>query len=154
MTLGTNERPIIWIRIFPETKRMSHEDWITVQCPPKTWSWENYTLGIQWVFLFSYESITWDLKIKPMCECRCDERLKTNTEEFTRLGYTGLFGGLEHLKMETRLTDEKEKKCHRKQMNPQCDNARGVHCLYFIIIVYCLCCLLWVMWLFLFIMNQ
>ena len=31
---------------------------------------------------------------------RCDERLKTKGE------YTGLFGGLEHLKIETRLIDE------------------------------------------------
>ena len=39
--------------------------------------------------------------------CRCDERLKTKDEEFTRLSYTGLLGGLEHLKIETRLIDEK-----------------------------------------------
>jgi hypothetical protein len=39
-------------------------------------------------------------------ECRCDERLKTKAEESTRLGYTGLFGELEHLKTETRLIDE------------------------------------------------
>jgi hypothetical protein len=40
-------------------------------------------------------------------ECRYYERLKTKTEEFTRLTYTGLIGGLEHLKIEMRLTDEK-----------------------------------------------
>jgi hypothetical protein len=40
-------------------------------------------------------------------ECRCDERLKTKAEEFTRLAYTGLLGGLEHLKIETRLINEK-----------------------------------------------
>ena len=45
--------------------------------------------------------------IRPMYDCRCDERLKTKAEEFTRLTYTGLFGGLEHLKIETRLIDEK-----------------------------------------------
>jgi hypothetical protein len=28
-------------------------------------------------------------------------------EEFTRLTYTGLIGGLEHIKIETRLIDEK-----------------------------------------------
>ena len=39
-------------------------------------------------------------------ECRCDERLKTKAEEFTRLTYTGLIGGLEHLKIKTRLIDE------------------------------------------------
>jgi hypothetical protein len=37
---------------------------------------------------------------------RCDERLKTKDEESTRLGYTGLIGELEHLKIETRLKDE------------------------------------------------
>jgi hypothetical protein len=33
----------------------------------------------------------------------CDERLNTKTEGSTRLTYTGLRGGLEHLKIETRL---------------------------------------------------
>ncbi len=37
----------------------------------------------------------------------CDERLKTKAEESTHLGYTGLFEELEHLKIETRLMDEK-----------------------------------------------
>ena len=40
-------------------------------------------------------------------ECRCDERLKTKTKEFTRLTYTGWFGGMEHLKIETRSMNEK-----------------------------------------------
>ena len=40
-------------------------------------------------------------------ECRCDERLQTKTKEITRLGYTGLVVELEHLKIETRLIDEK-----------------------------------------------
>jgi hypothetical protein len=45
-----------------------------------------------------------------MCECRGDERLKikaTDSEGSTRLGYTGLLGELEHLKIETRLIDER-----------------------------------------------
>ena len=42
-----------------------------------------------------------------MYEYRCDERLKDKDEEATRLAYTGLNGGLEHLKIETRLIDEK-----------------------------------------------
>ena len=46
------------------------------------------------------------LKIKPIYECRCDERLKTKPEASTRLAYTVLFGELEHLKIETRLIDE------------------------------------------------
>jgi hypothetical protein len=40
-------------------------------------------------------------------ECRCDERLKTKAEGSTRLSYTGLCGGLEHLKIETSLIDER-----------------------------------------------
>jgi hypothetical protein len=37
----------------------------------------------------------------------CDERLKTKTEESTRLADTGLVVELEHLKIKTRLIDEK-----------------------------------------------
>ncbi len=44
--------------------------------------------------------------MKPIYECRFDERLKTKDEEFERLVYTGLFGELEHLKIKTRLIDE------------------------------------------------
>ncbi len=39
-------------------------------------------------------------------ECRCDERLKAKVEgstTVTHLVYTGCLGGLEHLKIETRL---------------------------------------------------
>ena len=54
-----------------------------------------------------YESMKRKLKTRPLYECRCDERLKTKAEESTRLTYTGLLGELEHLKIETRLIDEK-----------------------------------------------
>ncbi len=47
-----------------------------------------------------------ELKTRPLHECRCDKRLKTKTEESTRLSYTGLRGELEHLQIETRLIDE------------------------------------------------
>jgi hypothetical protein len=49
-----------------------------------------------------------DLKTRPIYECRCDERderLKPKGE--TRLTYTGFLGELEHIKIETRLIDEK-----------------------------------------------
>jgi hypothetical protein len=59
------------------------------------------------VNLVYYESIKRELKIRLIHECRCGERLKTKVEEFTLLTYTGLHGGLEHLKIEIRLTDEK-----------------------------------------------
>ena len=58
------------------------------------------------IFVY-YESIKGELKIRSIYECRCDERLQTKTKEFTRLTYTGLVVELEHLKIETRLIDEK-----------------------------------------------
>ena len=42
-----------------------------------------------------------------MFEYRCDERLKTKTEGSLHLTYTGLLGGLEHLKIETSLINER-----------------------------------------------
>jgi hypothetical protein len=42
-----------------------------------------------------------------MYEYRCDERLKAKAEGSTRLAYIGLRGGLDHLKIETRLIDER-----------------------------------------------
>ena len=59
------------------------------------------------MFVVYYESIKRELKIRCICECRCDERLQTKTKEFARLTYTGLVVELEHLKIETRLIDEK-----------------------------------------------
>ena len=53
-----------------------------------------------------YEWMKRELKIRPIHECRCDERLKTKVDESTLLTYTGLFGELEHLKIKTRLIDE------------------------------------------------
>jgi len=70
-----------------------------------------------------YEVINREIKIRPIYECRCDERLKTKpkevyyesikrdlrtkTEESTRLTDTGLVVELEHLKTKTRLIDKK-----------------------------------------------
>jgi hypothetical protein len=45
------------------------------------------------------------LKIKPTYECRCNGRLKT--KRFTLLAHTGLVVELEHLKIKTKLTNEK-----------------------------------------------
>jgi hypothetical protein len=52
-----------------------------------------------------YESIKREIRVKPIYECRCDGRLQT--KRFTRLSYTGLVVELEHLKIKTRLTNEK-----------------------------------------------
>ncbi len=57
------------------------------------------------------ETIKGEIKIKPISECRCDERLKTKAVESTRLSDTGLFGQLEQLKIKTRLIDEKFCEC-------------------------------------------
>ena len=59
------------------------------------------------IIVVYYESLNRELQIKPIYECRCDERLQTKTKEFTRLSYTGLVVELEHLKIKTRLTNEK-----------------------------------------------
>jgi hypothetical protein len=61
---------------------------------------------IEYRFVY-YESIKREPKRRPIYECRCGERLKTKPEGSTRLAYTGLFGGLEHLRIETRLIDER-----------------------------------------------
>ena len=58
-------------------------------------------------FLVYYESLKRELQTKPIYEFRCDERLQTKVEEFTRLTCTLLCAELEHLKIETRLIDEK-----------------------------------------------
>ncbi len=57
---------------------------------------------MSWLFVY-HESIKWDQKIKPIYECRCDERLKTEDEESSRLTYTGFLGELEHQKIKTHM---------------------------------------------------
>ncbi len=54
-----------------------------------------------------YESLNREIQTKPIYEFRCDERLQTKSEVFTRLGCTLLCAELEHLKIDTRLIDEK-----------------------------------------------
>jgi hypothetical protein len=58
------------------------------------------------LYVVFYESIKRELKIKPIYECRCDERLKMKVRNL-HVSHTGLIGGLEHLKIGTSLTDEK-----------------------------------------------
>ena len=48
-----------------------------------------------------------ELNRRLICKCRCDERLKVTAEGSTGLSYTGLHGGLEHLKIGTRLIHER-----------------------------------------------
>jgi hypothetical protein len=58
-------------------------------------------------FFVYHEVIKGEVNRRNIYEYRCDERLNTKVEGSTRLIYTGLSGGLEHRKIETRLTDEK-----------------------------------------------
>jgi hypothetical protein len=60
--------------------------------------------GLELFFVY-YESMKRNLKIKPIYECRCNGRLQT--KRFMRLTHTGLVVELEHLKIKTRLTNEK-----------------------------------------------
>ena len=59
------------------------------------------------VLVVYYETIKWELNKRLIYECRCDERLKVKDERSTRLTFTVLCGGQEHLKIKTRLIDEK-----------------------------------------------
>ena len=54
-----------------------------------------------------YEAIKRALNRRLIHECRCGERLNAKAERSTRLTYTGLRGGLEHQKKETRIIDER-----------------------------------------------
>jgi hypothetical protein len=70
--------------------------------------------GQRWPFLFLFEflfvsfgEIKRELNRRLIYEYRCDERLRAKAEGSTRLTYTGFRGGLEHLKIETRLRDER-----------------------------------------------
>ena len=54
-----------------------------------------------------YETIKRELYKRLIYECRCDERLKAQVEGSTCFSYTGLREGLEHIKIETKLTNER-----------------------------------------------
>jgi hypothetical protein len=54
-----------------------------------------------------YEEIKRELKKILIYECRCNERPEAKAEASTRLPYTGLRGGLEHQKIETRVRGER-----------------------------------------------
>ena len=54
-----------------------------------------------------YETINRELNKRLIYECRCDERLKVKVEGSTCLTHTGLNEGLEHLKIETKLINER-----------------------------------------------
>jgi hypothetical protein len=59
---------------------------------------------VELLFCFFNEEINRELNRIRIYECRCDERLRAKVEGSTRLTYTGLCGGLENLKIETRLS--------------------------------------------------
>ncbi len=59
------------------------------------------------VIVVYYDTIKEELNRRLIYECRCDERLKDKAERSIRLAYTVLCGAQEHLKIKTRLIDEK-----------------------------------------------
>jgi hypothetical protein len=65
---------------------------------------EQLTLRSQQTRRVYYESMERKL-LKPIYECRCNGRLQT--KRFTHLTHTGSVVELEHLKIKTRLTNEK-----------------------------------------------
>jgi hypothetical protein len=72
--------------------------------------------------------------MKPISECRYDERLKTKVEESTRLSDTGLFGELEHLKIKTRVNRREVYECDgwvsvSGHFQTQVDTTRETCCL-------------------------
>ena len=82
-------------------------------------------------FLY-YETIKRELNKRLIYECQCDERLKAKAERSTRLAYTGLRGGLEHLKIETRLIYERFASVMGQRVVYYChityDNTLHVYC--------------------------
>ena len=66
-------------------------------------------MPLRQIFVVSYGEIKRVLKRMFIYECRCNEKLQSNfeTEGSTHLVYTGLHGGLEHLKIESRLRGER-----------------------------------------------
>ncbi len=70
-------------------------------------------------FLFLFIMMKRKLKIKPIYQCWCNGRLQA--KRFTRLSHTGLVVELEHLKIKTRLTNEKF-----ASVKGECDTQPGV----------------------------
>ena len=63
--------------------------WINkVRGKEKTYIWVSVWWKTKNFELFIIKSIKWELKTRPIYECRSDERLKTKAEESTRLAYT------------------------------------------------------------------
>jgi hypothetical protein len=55
-------------------------------------------------FIINQES---EINRELVYECRCDKIIKGKAEGSTRLTYAGLRGELEHMKIKTRLIDER-----------------------------------------------
>ena len=65
----------------------------------------NQRLKVQTLIFVYYEEIKRELQRILIYECGCNERQNAKAEGFIHLEYTGLSGGLENLKVETRLRD-------------------------------------------------
>ena len=77
-----------------------------------------------------YESIKRGSKIKPIPECRCDEKLKTKAEGSTRLAYTGLLGiGCAGKKKEKKNWLAKQQACEEQEKElDEYENCDVKHC--------------------------
>jgi hypothetical protein len=69
--------------------------------------WQSCNLQFFLHLVLSYQGVKRGLHRCLTYVCRCDERLKAKAERYTRLAYSGSRGELEHLKIETRLIDER-----------------------------------------------
>ncbi len=86
-------------------------------------------MGVVFVY---YEEIKREIQRILIYECRRNERLKGKVEGFTRLGYTGLKGGLEHLKIDgcrcnDRLNMRLDRNCFIFRRIKK-DESRGKQC--------------------------
>jgi hypothetical protein len=63
------------------------DDFITVELKWRDPRISNVILKLWWVIVY-YKSIHREIKTRPINTCRCDERLKSETEESTLLEYT------------------------------------------------------------------
>ncbi len=73
----------------------------------EVYHWAKCALRVIWMLTVGTRTFqVTEVYLRPIYECRCDERLKAKAVGSTRLAYTGLRGGLEHPKIETRLIDE------------------------------------------------
>jgi len=71
--------------------------------PPPDTPFSHIFTNVELIVQVYYEETNREVQRILTYECRCNERLKVIDEGSVHLGYTGLCGGLDHLKIETGL---------------------------------------------------